>query len=167
MQERRAAREQNTDPVTQPIAIRQTEAPAFKRGQAKRLEWARTGRVPDAPAYFVRLKPNGEPMTGNPIPLIEEDTSFGADPVQAEVILDDPSISALHARVQRTEANEFILLNNGSTAGTWLNYELVPQEGIVLNHGDVVHFGQLIYRFGLRTPPEEAEPKVTYETPSE
>jgi hypothetical protein len=167
MQERRAAREQNTDPVTQPISIRQTEAPAFKRGQAKRLEWARTGRVPDAPAYFVRLKASGEPMTGNPIPLIEEDSSFGTDPVQAEVILDDPSISALHARVQRTEANEFILLNNDSTAGTWLNYELVPQEGIVLNHGDVVHFGQLMYRFGLRTPPEEAEPKVTYETPSE
>jgi hypothetical protein len=167
LQERRAARKQITDPVTQPIAIRQTEAPAAKRGQAKRLEWARTGRMPDAPAYLVRLKSNGEPMTGNPIPLIEKDNSFGNDPVQAEIILDDPSISPLHARVQRTETNEFILLDNGSTAGTWLNYELVSREGIVLNHGDVVHFGQLIYRFGLRTPPAETEPKVIPETPAE
>jgi hypothetical protein len=167
LQERRAARRQITDPVTQPIAIRQTEAPAVKRGLAKRLEWARTGRVPDAPAYLVRLKSNGEPMTGNPIPLLEEDNSFGTDPVQAEIILDDPSISPLHARVQHTKTAEFILLDNGSTAGTWLNYELVPQGGIVLRHGDVVHFGQLMYRFGLRTPPAETEPKVTHETPAE
>jgi hypothetical protein len=167
LQERRAARRQITDPVTQPIAIRQTEAPAVKRGLAKRLEWARTGRVPDAPAYLVRLKSNGEPMTGNPIPLLEEDNSFGTDPVQAEIILDDPSISPLHARVQRTKTAEFILLDNGSTAGTWLNYELVPQGGIVLRHGDVVHFGQLMYRFSLKNPPAGAEPKIIPEATAE
>ncbi|GAB4416873.1 MAG: hypothetical protein Kow002_03010 [Anaerolineales bacterium] len=167
LRERRAARKQFVDPVTQPIPIRQTEQPATKREQAKRLEWARTGRVPDAPAYLVRLKPNGEPMTGNPIPLTEKENSFGNDPVQAEIILDDPSISPLHARVQRTETDEFLLLDNSSIAGTWLNYEPVSREGSVLKHGDVVHFGQLTYRFALRTPPAETEPKVIYETSDE
>ena len=123
--------------------------------------------MPDAPAYLVRLKSNGEPMTGNPIPLIEKDNSFGNDPVQAEIILDDPSISPLHARVQRTETNEFILMDNGSTAGTWLNYELVPREGIVLSHGDVVHFGQLMYRFTLKKPLADTEPKITFEASAE
>jgi len=167
IQERRAARKEYTDPVTQPIAIRQTEAPAAKRERAKRLQWARTGHVPDAPAYLVRLKSNGEPMTGNPIPLTAENNTFGTDPVQAEFILDDPSVSPLHARVQRTEANEFVLLDNDSTAGTWLNYEQVAPKGTILTHGDVIHFGQLMYRFALRTPPAETSPKVTAETPAE
>jgi hypothetical protein len=52
-------------------------------------------------------------------------------------------------------------------AGTWINYEPVSQEGRMLEHGDVVHFGQLMYRFTLSNPPAEEEPKITPEAPSE
>ncbi len=166
--ERRADRKRYTDPVTQPVAIQQAEPPSKKK-QAVRAPWRRgeRERVPEAPAYLTRVREDGEPMTGNPIPMIEQETSFGTDPVQATKVLDHPSVAALHARLKRTESGEFLLLDNGSVAGTWVNYEAVPKSGHVLKHGDMVHFGLLMYRFSLKNPPADAEPKIIPEAPAE
>ena len=88
-------------------------------------------------------------MAGNrpallPIPLAEKDMTFGTDPVQSMRVLDDPSISPLHARIKQTEDGSFIIYDHGSVAGTWVNYEPVTREGRRLAHGDRIHFGQLI-----------------------
>jgi hypothetical protein len=164
--ERRADRKRYTDPVTQPVTIQQAEPPSKKK-QAARKPWARAERVQDAPAYLTRLRIDGEPMTGNPIPMTEQEITFGTDPVQATNVLDHPSIAALHARLKRTEDGDFLLLDNHSVAGTWVNYDPIPKAGRVLKHGDVVHFGQLMYRFSLKNPPADAEPKVIPEAPVE
>jgi len=164
--ERRADRKRKTDPVTQPVQIQQAE-PVSKRKQASRLPWARGERWQDAPAYLTRLGAGGEPVTGNPIPLVEKETTFGTDPVQAEHVLDHPSVAGLHARIRRTESGDFFLLDNNTVAGTWVNYDLISKDGRVLKHGDVVHFGQLMYRFSLKNPPAAAEPKITPEGTAE
>jgi hypothetical protein len=157
--ERRADRKRNTDPVTQPVQIQQAE-PASKRKQAARLPWTRPDRWQDAPAYFTRLGADGEPTTGHPIPIAEKETTFGTDPVQAEHVLDHPSIASLHARIKRTESGDFLIFDNNTVAGTWVNYDPIPKDGCVLKHGDMVHFGQLMYRFSLKKPPADAEPKI-------
>ena len=162
--ERRADRKRYTDPVTQPVNIQQAEPPAKKK-QAARVPWARGERVQDAPAYLTRLRIDGEPMTGNPIPMSEQELTFGADPVQATHVLDHPSVAALHARLKWTQGGDFLLLDNHSVAGTWVNYDPIPKAGRVLKHGDVVHFGQLMYRFSLKNPPADAEPKIIPEAP--
>jgi pSer/pThr/pTyr-binding forkhead associated (FHA) protein len=164
--ERRADRKRYTDPVTQPVNIQQAEPPSKKK-QAARAPWTRGERVQDAPAYLTRLRIDGEPMTGNPIPVAEQEITFGNDPVQATHVLDHPSIAALHARLKRTEGGDFLLLDNHSVAGTWVNYDPVPKDGRVLKHGDVVHFGQLMYRFSLKNPPADTEPKIIPEAPAE
>ena len=110
-------------------------------------------RLQDAPAYLTRLGPDGEPVTGQPIPLTEKVTTFGTDPVQAVHVLDHPSIAALHARLKQTESGEFLLVDNDTVAGTWVNYDPVPKDGRIMKHGDVVHFGQLMYRFALKNTP--------------
>jgi predicted component of type VI protein secretion system len=106
-------------------------------------------------------------MTGNPIPMVEQETTFGTDPVHATHVFDHPSVAALHARLKRTDGGDFLLLDNNSIAGTWVNYEAVPKGGSLLKHGDVVHFGQLMYRFSLKNPPADAEPKIIPEVPAE
>ena len=116
--------------------------------------------MPSAPAYLVRLMNGGEPASIAPIPIIEKDMTFGTDPVQSMYVLDDPSISPLHARIKQTDDGNFVIIDHGSVAGTWVNYEPVPREGIRLQHGDRIHFGQLQYRFDLSQPPAETEPKV-------
>jgi hypothetical protein len=110
-------------------------------------------RVPSAPAYLIRLMNGGEPASAAPIPVIEKEMTFGTDPVQSMYVLDDPSISPLHARIKQTGEGIFAIMDHGSVAGTWVNYEAVA-------HGDRIHFGLMQYRFDLSQPPAESEPKV-------
>lgn len=158
----REKRKRFSDPVTQPVQTHLARAePAQKR--LTRLPWARQPKVPQAPAYLVKLTASGETAPGNPIPLLAQEMTFGTDPVQATFVLDDESISPLHARLRQTEEGAFVLADQGSVAGTWLNYEPVEREGRPLEHGDILHFGQLMYRFTLRNAPEKPAPGVTPE----
>jgi hypothetical protein len=163
---RRAARRQFEDPLTQPVVV-PTELPASSAKKSKtaprRAVWFRTKpalRLPDAPAYLTRLTNGGEPASAAPIPVIEKEMTFGTDPVQSLRVLDDPSISPLHARIKRNGDGAFHIYDHGSVAGTWVNYEPVTREGRRLAHGDWIHFGQLMYRFDLHQPPAPPEPKI-------
>jgi predicted component of type VI protein secretion system len=101
-----------------------------------------------------------------PIPVQEIEMTFGTDPVQSMCVLDDPSISPLHARIKQTEDKDFTIYDHGSVAGTWVNYEPVTREGRRLAHGDRIHFGHLVFRFDLNQPPAESEPQVISKKPA-
>jgi hypothetical protein len=165
--ERRETRKRSIDPVTQPVDIQQAEPPSKKRKQVARLPWMRADRLQDAPAYLTRLGSDGEPVTGKPIPLIEKEITLGTDPDKASYVLDHPSIASLHASIKRTEGGDFLVVDNDTVAGTWVNYEPIPKDGCILKHGDVVHFGQLMYRFAIKNPPADREPKIISEVPTE
>jgi pSer/pThr/pTyr-binding forkhead associated (FHA) protein len=117
--------------------------------------------MPAAPAYLTRLTNGGEPASALPIPVLEKEMTFGTDPVQSMRVLDDPSISPLHARIKRNGDGGFTIYDHGSIAGTWVNFEPVTREGRRLAHGDRINFGQLMYRFDLNQPPPDSEPKIT------
>ncbi len=143
------------DPLTQPVPADAAANSSARR--SLRLPWARPVKQPDA--YLVRLKEDGQPVSAQPIPVTVPEMTFGSDPLQASRILDDPSVSPLHARVKE-EQGEYILIDERSTAGTWVNYEklTVPRR---LQHGDLLHIGRISYRFMLRNPPEQAQPRRT------
>ena len=163
---RRQTRRQFEDPLTQPVvALTEPPAAATKRSKTgpRRTIWFRprpVSRVPEAPAYLTRLTNGGEPATASPIPVMGKEMTFGTDPVQSMRVLDDPSISSLHARIKRTEDGDFLIYDHGSVAGTWVNFEPVTREGRRLVHGDRINFGQLMYRFDLNQPPAQSEPQV-------
>jgi hypothetical protein len=164
---RRAKREEYRDPLTQPVpvAAEPKTSPAERAKLKKEAAAAQRMRLVDASASLVRLLPDGQPATDNPIPLMEKEMVFGTDPVNCNHVLDDASISPVHARLKQASEGRFILSDNGSVAGTWVNYEPVTREGRRLESGDVVHFGQLIYQFRLRNAPPVRTPKVTPEKP--
>lgn len=155
--ERRKVRAARLDPVTQPV-VPKMEAPAVARTAS--LPWMRR-RAEAPPAYFIRLTRDGEPVKGEPIPLFGREITFGTDPTQATIVLDHPSLSLLQARLLHREDGAFILLDQNSTSGTWVNYEPIPQEGRLLSHGDVIHLGHLTYRFVMAKPPVAQKPTVT------
>lgn len=150
----RVKRGSDIDPVTQPVA-------GLMGRRNLRLPWKRPAKQPDA--YLLRLKDDGQPVTAPPIPISSPEMTFGSDPMQATRILDDPSVSPLHASL-REENGEYILSDEKSAAGTWVNFEalLIPRR---LQHGDVLHIGRLSYRFMLRKPPERPAPKIRYTKP--
>jgi len=149
----RQERKMRMDPLTQPVVTARVE----KRGL--QLPW--TQRRGPSPAYLVRLKGDDQPVTAPPIPLTGSEMTFGTDPTQATHVLDDPSVSPLHARLKKERDGGFYLLDQKSTAGTWVNYEvLTDKPPRRLQHGDIIHFGQLSYRFMLRKPPEKPKPRI-------
>ncbi|HET9908069.1 MAG TPA: FHA domain-containing protein [Anaerolineales bacterium] len=164
---RRETRKQFEDPLTQPV-VALTEPPISATKKTKteprslRSGWLqpKPARVAEAPAYLIRLTNGGEPASVSPIPVQEKDMTFGTDPVQSKRVLDDASISPLHARIRQIDDGTFIIYDHGSVAGTWVNYEPVMRDGRRLTHGDRIHFGQLVYRFDLSRPPAASEPKV-------
>ena len=153
---RKTERQKFADPLTQPVRTATLEPPTEKK-KTTRLQKTETDS--DAAARLVRLNPDGTPASVTPIPVSTSDLTLGTDPVQSACILDEPSLSPLHARIQKTEAGYFIVDQN-SVAGTWVNYEPVTREGHPLNHGDRVHFGYLAYRFELKEPPALPEPTI-------
>lgn len=139
------------DPLTQPVV-----SESGRRG----LRPARGGAAKPARAYLVRLKDDGQPITAPPIQLPGVETTFGTDPTKASHLLDHPSVSALHARLKQEPDGGYTLSDEGSVAGTWVNYEQlsVPRR---LQHGDLIQFGGLAYRFMLSKPPERPQPRKT------
>src|SRR4030095_6271819 len=130
--------------------------------EPRRTGWLqpKVARVAEAPAYLIRLTNGGEPASVSPIPVMEKDMTFGTDPVQSKRVLDDASISPLHARIKQTDDGHFIIYDHGSVAGTRVKDEPITVEGTRLMHGDRINFGQLSYRFDLSQPPAESEPKI-------
>jgi hypothetical protein len=169
LRKRREKRKRFEDPLTQPVvAVVEPPTSPLKNKKSKmipRRNWLRVPqrapRLPAAPAYLRRLTNGDEPASAPPIPVLEKDLTLGTDPVQCKRVLDDPSISPLHARIKQAQDGNFIIYDHGSVAGTWVNYEPVTREGRRLSHGDRIHFGQLVYRFDLNQPPAESEPKIT------
>jgi hypothetical protein len=158
LSERRKARAALRDPVSQPVPVKVENT---NQSRANPFPWIRQ-KTPPPPAYFVRLTADGSPGKGDPIQLNGREITFGTDPTQATVVLGHPSLSLLHARLLYNEHEVFTLLDQGSVAGTWVNYDLIPQEGRVLKHGDVIHLGQLTYRFVLAKPPVIKKPTITH-----
>ncbi|MBT3322727.1 MAG: FHA domain-containing protein [Anaerolineae bacterium] len=157
--ERRKEKTASHDPLTQPIPL--AEEGENKKGLLK--GFVRQPKLAKALAYLTRLDSNNEAVTGKPIPLTDEEMSLGADPVKVTFVLDDPSISPKHAKISQNEEGEFLLYDQDSVAGTWVNFEKINGEGKILAHGDLIHFGLLRYKFDLNKPPVSREPMIRVE----
>jgi len=151
IRERRRLQQAYRDPLTQPVSIEQ-------RKPARHFPWQR--RPKPAPAHLARLKADGKPSTAPLLALADQDVTFGNDPIQAIHVLDDPSVSPLHARIRLLGDGSYLLLDQKSVAGTWVNLEPIPPEGRRLCHGDVIQIGRVSYRFLLQKPPEVRKPRI-------
>lgn len=160
---RSEAQKASHDPLTQPPPPPKAEKGNKNRRLPMPAAWRQTSKRVRTTAHLARLNGEGLSHIGTPIPLTGEEMTFGADPVKAAYVLDDPSISALHAILSQTEDGHFILKDQTSVAGTWINLENISREGKVLAHGDVIHFGTMRYQFMLEKAPRKGKPQVKVE----
>ncbi len=145
-------RKLRNDPLTQPVVS--------ERGRRNlHLPWSGGAPKGIPLAYLVKMKDDGQALTAPPVPITTTETTFGTDPTRASYMLDDPSVSPLHARLTRESDGSFTLFDERSSAGTWVNYQPLSAP-YRLQHGDVIHFGRLSYRFLLPKPPERPSPRI-------
>jgi hypothetical protein len=146
---------QSKDPVTQPVKIA-VSSPV--RGKAplkswrERLPWLkRTNEPISAMAYLIPLVGSDEPTLPAPLQVIDEDMTLGSDPHQSSLVIADPSIEGVHARIHHVDKS-FLITDIGSVAGTWVNYVKVTPQGTFLEHMDIIHLGRIGFRFKLTEP---------------
>jgi hypothetical protein len=143
------------DPVTQPVKISSTlkvQAKTRSKNWRERVPWLKRKEEPTpAMAYLIPLVGSDEPTLPAPLQITTEDVTLGSDPHQASLVITDPSIEGLHARIHH-EDKSFLLTDAGSIAGTWVNFEQVTPNGTTLEHADIIHLGRVGFRFKLSEP---------------
>lgn len=108
-------------------------------------------------AYIERLDAGGMPtgeqflITQSSLPGLTTfyNVTIGRDLAAVDYVLDDAGISRLHARIHGSTAEGYWLHDEGSAGGTYLNFERLGLAPRRLEHGDVVQFGRLMFRFVL------------------
>ena len=154
-----------SDPVTQPVLdARGNPIVRHMPAWMNRLQWPQRRISPKAFAYLSRLKEADQEQDSTPIPLDTEEVTLGKDGVRSSLVIEDASVEPLHASLRR-EGDTYRLSDQGSVAGTWVNYTPVSSEGILLEHGDLIHIGRAGFRFTLRQPGKVRKPVVRPEAP--
>lgn len=95
------------------------------------------------------LKLSGFPGQIQQIFIGEANIILGSDPQQVTQLLEHLSVSPRHARLYRSPQGMIILADLGSESGTWVNYAPVSSKGTVLQNNDLIHIGEVAYRFEL------------------
>lgn len=122
--------------------------------------------LPEEPTEAVLVPLTGELDESEVIPLIGMDTVLGRDPSLAAIPIEDASVDRLHARLIRQADGEYLIRDQDSTAGTWVNFREVPKSGLRLKHGDLVHLGDVAFRFQYVDPPAPRPVRVVPERES-
>jgi hypothetical protein len=104
-----------------------------------------------AEAYLMPVTEAENSHYQTPVAITADEIIFGTDPQHCTWVIHDPALDPVHARLRR-EAETYHLYDEGSTAGTWLNYQPVTPQGALLHHGDLVHLGRIGFRFTSRNP---------------
>ncbi len=135
-------------------------------GWVSRLHWPQRRLTQQAYAYLIPIPEGEETAPVTPISIDSSEITLGSDRNQAVLTFDDPSVEGLHARLTRIEDESFTLTDQGSVAGTWINYQPVSKDGAPVQHGDIIHIGRVGFQFKLRNPQRLRKPVVTPGEPS-
>jgi hypothetical protein len=94
----------------------------------------------DDGTYLIPLQ--GDAWTpGRPIPIQARSLYIGRDQSRAQIVFPDPSVSRLHARLIEEVDGVFMLHDEGSASGTFVNDERVDLQPRQLHSGDLIEFG--------------------------
>ncbi len=130
----------------------------------KWIERLRTSQRTLSEADFVYLSliaSASETPDASPIVLSEQETTLGSDPDRAGLVIDDPAVDPVHARITKSADGSYQIQDQESIAGTWLNYSPVPEGGATIQHGDLIRIGRAEFRFNLSNPPAVRKPVIT------
>ena len=155
-------RRKTTGSMTQPVVDNRQVVQQSRSSWINRIQWKRSPITTKPSAQFIQLTDSLSDENQSPIAIIKDRVIIGRDEMKVDQVLRDLSVEGVHAHLEREPGGSFRLSDEGSTAGTWVNYQPVPESGKILEHGDLVHFGRMGYRFVLRNPKQVRKPVLRY-----
>jgi len=92
--------------------------------------------------------------------LRQQEVSFSTDPDAPGLHLAGLDHQQIGARITRRD-DTFWLQNLDHGRGVWLNYQPVGETALGLKPGDLIHFGNLGFRFTINTDPMDRKVSVS------
>ncbi len=78
----------------------------------------------------------------------EDDVILGNDPSPGIINIPHSSVAKQHARIAIQPGGEFVITDEGSPAGTWVNYkQIISNKPHPLKDGDIIHIGEAGFRY--------------------
>ncbi len=109
-----------------------------------RFAWPQRSSQSKQPiAYLELLEDSKDYSKKDRFPISNDEITFGNDPKLATTTFNDPAVDGLHTRIRVSPQGEITIHDEGSIAGTWVNYSPISNEDIILSHGDIIHIGRI------------------------
>jgi CBS domain-containing protein len=120
------------------------------------------GAVSETGAKLVLVSDGGTAGMPPTIPIQRGGVRIGRDPSVVNVPLADRRVSKLHCRiVEDGPTGGFLLLDEGSTSGTYINDQEVGINGQLLQNNDLISIGPLLYRFEMAGGATRSDDDIT------
>ncbi len=129
------------DPITQPVKIRQEKAKASKKfGRPAQISAYRT-------ATLVQVNRDSETILGYDVPLGERKFTIGSDRLIADVVIHAEGVEPRHTLITPDNHGHYFISNAIDGVVTLVNEIPVTEDGILLQQGDLVKIGSILYRY--------------------
>ena len=119
--------------------------------------------VPQAQATLEPITKQAKKLFPDQIPIYDAEMTFGKDASTATILIKEASVNGLHARIEFISENIYKLSDEGSVAGTWVNYQPIVGESHLLQHGDIIHIGRAGFLFRILDTSTHPEVVITSE----
>jgi len=106
-------------------------------------------RKKPARAFFVLDSGEEGKWSSYSIPIINRNTLIGRDPAHVQVVLTDISVARIHAQLVETVSHEFLLNDEGSESGTFVNGDMISRNSVPISNGDILEFGRVKVVFSI------------------
>ncbi len=129
------------DPITQPVKIRQEKAKQKKKfGRSVQISGIKT-------ATLVQVNRDSDTILGYDVPLGERKFTIGSDRLIADVVINAEGVEPRHALIWPDHQGNYFVSNAIPGVTTVVNENPVPEDGILLQQGDLIKIGSILYRY--------------------
>ncbi len=160
-----AARRVPTKSFNHNLPEQPVETPTGKNhGWSNRIQQHSANSNPEAGAYLRRIETNSGDGIESVIAILQHEILFGSDPDQVDILIEEPCIDPIHARLEVLSEDKYWLYDMGSIGGTWVNYTPITDKGTMLATEDLIHFGRIGFKFVIRDTSSAIKPVIILET---
>jgi hypothetical protein len=153
------------DPVTQSVPIEGMPSSQRIPKWINHLSWPQRNSASEPLAYLEPLVETDKNHPRERLPISAGEITFGKDPTQATISFNDSALDDLHARLIVNGEGDYRLYDEGSIAGTWVNFAPISSEGAKLSHGDIIHLGRISLLFRVSDKKQIPKPIVIPQEP--
>lgn len=161
LEKRKAEKEMETfDPLTQPVLTENGEVVDGRIAEGN-LQPNQTAPSTAAPPRLVWAGSKPPAKEYQSIALTQSEMTIGRDAKECQIILRLPSIERVHAVISLAADGHARIANRSEKNGTWLNYAPLSTTGTILHAGDLIHFGQVAFRYEIGKPELNSRNRVS------